>query len=104
MLSLDSVEKALETRCQLTEMGDKAGFHVRKWILNLTEVLVDVPEEDHEFPVTKMLGMSCIARDDQFLFHYSPPVKDFKYTIKAECPEENGNVFRSAWISFPFHN
>jgi len=32
MPSVDSVEKAIETRRQLTEMGDKAGFHVRKWV------------------------------------------------------------------------
>ena len=38
MPSLESVEKAMETRQQLTDVGDKAGFHVRKWLSNLTEV------------------------------------------------------------------
>lgn len=70
MLSLDFVEKAIETRHQLSEMGDKAGFHVRKWVLNLTEVLADVPEEDsasevdlekNELPVTNTLGVSWTA-------------------------------------------
>ena len=70
MPSLDSIEKAIETRRQLTEMGDKAGFHVRKWVSNLTEVLADVPEEDrasevnlekNELPVTKTLGVSWTA-------------------------------------------
>lgn len=55
----------------MTEMGDKAGFHVRKWISNLTEVLADVPEEDcasevnlekNELPVTKTLGVLDCTR------------------------------------------
>ena len=46
MPSLVSVEKAIETRRQLADMGDKAWFYVRKWVSNLTEVLGDVPEED----------------------------------------------------------
>lgn len=69
--SLDSIERAIETRRQLTEMGDKAGFHVRKWVSNLTEVLADVPEEDrasevnlekNERPVTKTLGVLDCTR------------------------------------------
>ena len=89
MLSVDSIEKAIETRRQLTKMGDKAGFHVRKWVSNLTEVLECVPEQDrasevdlekNHLPVTKTLGVSWTGRDDQFLFYYSPPPKDFKYT------------------------
>lgn len=74
MPSLDSIERAIETRHQLTEMGNKARFHVRKWVSNLTEVLADVPEEDrasevnlekNELPVTKTLGVSWTAREDQ---------------------------------------
>ena len=83
MPSLNSAKKAIETRRQLTDMGDKAGFHVRKWVSNLTEVLSNVPEEDHaaevdpeknKLPLTKTLGLSRIVRDDEFLFYYSPPV------------------------------
>ena len=89
MQSVNSIKKAIETRRQLTEMGDKAGFHVRKWVSNLTEVLADVPIEDrackvdlekNSLPVTKTLGVSWTAREDQFLFHYSPPSKDFEFT------------------------
>ena len=89
MPSLDSIEKAIETRRQLTEMGDKAGFHVRKWVSNLTEVLANVPAEDrasevdlekNELPMTKTLGVSWTAREDQFLFYYSLPPEDFEYT------------------------
>ena len=70
--------KAIETRRQLTDMGDKAGFHVRKWVSNFTEVLSDVPKEDraaevdlekNKLPVTKTLGLSWTARDDEFCFN-----------------------------------
>ena len=49
----------------------------------------DVPEEDrasqddlekNQFPMTKTLGVSWSAQNDQFLFYYSPPAEDFEYT------------------------
>ena len=89
MPSVESADRAIETRRQLTEMGDIAGFHVRKWVLNCPEVLQDVPEEDrasqvnlekNQFSVTKTLGVSWSAQDDQFLFSYSPPPEDFECT------------------------
>ena len=100
MPSLESVEKAMETRRQLTDMGNRAGFRVRKWVSNHTEVLADVPEEDrasevdlekNQLPVTKTLGVSWTACDHQFLFKYSPPSTDFEYT-KRNDPEENSNL------------
>lgn len=87
MPSMDSMDKAIESRRQLTEMNDKVGFHVRERVSNLTEVLVVVAEEDrasetdwekNELPETKTLGISKTAREDQFLFYYSPPPDDFK--------------------------
>lgn len=65
-------------------MGDKAGFYVRKWVSNFTEVLADVSDggrvsevdlEKSQFPVTKTPGVSWA--DDQFLFYYSSPSEDF---------------------------
>ena len=47
MPSVDSIEVAKETRRQLSEMGDKAGFHICKWMSNRTEVLEDVPVKGH---------------------------------------------------------
>ena len=70
ILSVNSIKKAIETRRQLTEIGDKVGFHVRDWVLNVTEVLADVPIEDRAseveleknlLPVTKTLGVSWTA-------------------------------------------
>ena len=110
MPSLDSIERAIETRRQLTEMGDKAGFHVRQWVSNLTEVLADVPKEDrasevnlekNELPVTKTLGVSWTAREDQFLFHYSPPTEDFEYT-KRNVLRKTATLFDPLGFLSPF--
>ena len=110
MPSVDSIKKAIETRRQLTEMGDKAGFHVRKWVSNLTEVLADVPADDRAsevdleenfLPVTKTLGVSWTAREDQFLFHYSPPSKDFEFT-KRNVLNKTATLFDPLGFLSPF--
>ena len=89
MPSVESSSEAIEMRQQLTTLGDKAEFHIRKWISNRHDVLEDIPEEDrvsqlnlemNELPVTKTLGISWTATDDQFSFYYSPPAKEFVYT------------------------
>ena len=60
MPSVNSIKKAIETRRQLT-------------VLNLTEVLADVPVEDrasevdlekNSLPITKTLGVSWTAQED----------------------------------------
>ena len=110
MPSLDSIERAIETRGQLTEMGDKAGFHVRQWVSNLTEVLTDVPKEDrasevnlekNELPLTKTLGVSWTAQEDQFPFHYSPPTEDFEYT-KRNVLRKTATLFDPLGFLSPF--
>ena len=69
MPSVATVEAAKEVRQQLTELGDKAGFHIHKWISQKPEVIMDIPEPDRatnvdlerrEFPVTKTLGVAWI--------------------------------------------
>lgn len=75
MPSIKNVEEAKMMRKQITELGDKAGFHVRKWISHGPEVLEDIPEQDRaaeidlsktEVPVTKTLGVLLIAQEDKF--------------------------------------
>ena len=83
MPSVETVETAKEMRQQLTELGDKAGFHIRKWISQKPEVIMDIPEADRatkvdlekkEFPVTKTLGVVWIVQEDKFSFSFvSPP-------------------------------
>ena len=101
MPSVETISKARDMRQQLTDLGDKANFHVRKWISNRREVLEDIPERDraseinlekNELPVTKTLGVSWTALDDQFLFHYTPPSEDYRYTKR--------NVLRSTATIF----
>ena len=46
MPSVKSVDKAKTMRKQITELGDKAGFHVRKWISHRPEVIEEIPEQD----------------------------------------------------------
>ena len=111
MPSVSSIKRIIETRrLQLTEMGDKAGFQVRKWVSNLTEVLADVSVEDRatEFdleknllPVTKTLDVSWTAREDKFLFHYSPPLKDFEFT-KRNVLKKTATLFGPLGFLSPF--
>ena len=42
MPSAETVEKAKEMSQQLTALGDKAGFHIRKWISQRPEVLLSL--------------------------------------------------------------
>ena len=46
MPSVETVEAAKEMRQQLTELGDEAGFHIRKWKSQKPEVIMDIPEAD----------------------------------------------------------
>ena len=82
MPSVDSVETAKETRQQLSEMGNKVGFQLRKWVSNHMEVLKNIPEKDrssnvdlekNQLSVAKTLGIRWDANEDNFLFYYSSP-------------------------------
>ena len=95
MPSARTVDEAKETRKQLTEWGNLAGFHIRKWIVNEPDVIVDVSKGDRaseidlekrELPTTKTLGVLWAATDDEFLFRHSLQLDGFKFT--------KGNVLR----------
>lgn len=62
--SVEDVEKAKKMRKKLTSLGDKAGFHIHKWISSRSEVIEEIPENDraskidlqrNELPTTKTL-------------------------------------------------
>ena len=100
MPSVKSVDDAKTMRKQITELGDKAGFHVRKWISHRPEVIEEIPEQDRaaeidlskaEFPVTKTLGVLWIAKEDKFSFRYSAPPDEFILTYEKKCIEENSD-------------
>lgn len=46
MPSVESVEMAKEVRNQLTELENKAGFHICKWVSQKPEVIEDIPATD----------------------------------------------------------
>ena len=73
-------------------------------------MLADVPVEDracevdlekNSLPVTKTLGVSWTAREDQFLFHYSPPSKDFEFT-KRNVLKKTATLFDPLGFLSPF--
>ena len=89
MPSVPTVDKAKETRRQLTELGDQAGFHIRKWVSNDVDVIADIKEEDRaseidlekrELPTTKTLGVLWSATDDKFFFRHSLQLDGFEFT------------------------
>ena len=89
MPSAPTVDDAKETRKQVTELGDLAGFHVRKWISNEPEVIADVAEEDRaseidlekrELPTTRTLGVLWAATDEEFSFRHSLELDGFEFT------------------------
>ena len=55
MASVESVEMAKEVRKQSTELGNKAGFHIRNCISQKPEVFEDIPATDRaaEFDLEK---------------------------------------------------
>ena len=89
MPSAPTVDDAKEKRKQVTELGHLAGFHVREWISNESEVIADVSEEDRaseidlenrELPTTKTLGFLWAATDDEFSFRHPLQLDGFEFT------------------------
>ena len=110
MPSVKSVDEAKTMRKQITELGDKAGFHVRKWISHRPEVIEEIPEQDRaaeidlskaEFPVTKTLGVLWIAKEDKFSFRYSAPPNEFILT-KRSVLKKTATIFDPLGLLSPF--
>ena len=95
--SVKSIEEAKTMREQITELGDLAGFHVRKWISHRPEVIEDIPDPDRaaeidlsktEFPITKTLGVLWMAQEGRFSFWYSAPSEMYQ---DSECVVLDGD-------------
>ena len=89
MPSATTVDDAKEIRKQITELGDLAGFNVRKWMSNELKVIADVAEEGRaseidlekkELPTTKTLGVPWAATEDEFSFRHSSQLDGFEFT------------------------
>ena len=110
--SVESVGLAKEVQKQLTEIGNKAGFHMLKLISQKSEVIEDVPvtdwaAEDHlekkEFPITKALEVVQIGQAEKFSFCFQPTTWGTPIT-KTERAEENcNNLIWSIWIPDPLY-
>ena len=110
MPSVKSVEEARLMRNEITELGDKAGFHVRKWISHRPEVITDIPDQDRaaeidlsktELPVTKTLGVLWNAHEDKFSVQFSAPPDEFVYT-KRSVLKKTATIFYPLGFLSPF--
>ena len=97
--SVESVGMAKEVQKQLTEIGNKAGFHIHKLISQKPEVIEDIPVTDwaaevdlekKEFPITKALGAVQIVQVDKFSFF-------FFFSLPLEhLPLQKGNELKKS--------
>ena len=110
MPSVKDVETAKNMRKELTTLGDKAGFHIRKWISSRPEVIEDIPENDraseidlqkNQLPTTKTLGVLWSTKDDTFFFVYSSPSSQFRFT-KRNVLKKTATVFDPLGFISPF--
>ena len=110
MLSVKSIEEARTMRKQITELGDKAGFHFRKRISHRPEVIQDIPDQDRateidlgktELPTTKTLGVLWNAHEDKFSFQFSAPPDEFVCT-KRNVLKKTATIFDPLGFLSPF--
>jgi len=110
MPSVNNAEEAKMMRKQILELGDKAGFHVRKWISHRPEVIEEIPEQDRgakidlsktEFQTTMTLRVLWIAQKDTFLFRYSASPGDFIFT-KRNVLKKTATIFDLLEFLSPF--
>jgi len=81
LFSRDSLYKLRETRNQF--IGLMKGFQLQKWAANEPSLLDDIPTSQHELTdhflandeTLKILGFSCLSREDVFCFVIAPSVK-----------------------------
>ena len=108
--SAPTVDEAKETWRQLTELGDQAGFHIRKWVSNDVDVIADIKEEDRaseidlekrELPTTKTLGVLWSATDDKFFFRDSLQLDGFEFT-KRNVLKKTATVYDPLGFLSPY--
>lgn len=89
--SVESVEMAKEVRKQLTELENKAGFHICKWVSQKPEVIEDIPATDRAAEVDlqkKEFGGSVGCSRRQVFVLFQPTTREIPID-KTERAEEN---------------
>ena len=108
MWPIKSAEEAKTRREQITELGDLAGFHVRKWISHQPKVIKGTPDQHQaaeidfnktEFPVTKML-VACITQEVRRSSQYPAPSDVF--TNRSVSAKTTRILAISCWDTSPF--
>ena len=74
--SINSQEKAIKMRQQMTELLRRGGFRLHKWLTNDPRVLVTIPEQvnssrflelgEDKLPTERTLGTTWDAQEDVF--------------------------------------
>lgn len=99
----DTVHEALEIQGQLIDCTDSAGFHLRKWISNTSEIVESVPSEDRATLVSfgldrddvegaKTLGLFWNPIADTISFTATPMDEDIVWT-KRSILSETARIF-----------
>ncbi|XP_015747380.1 PREDICTED: uncharacterized protein LOC107327142 [Acropora digitifera] len=110
MPCVKSVEEARLMRKEITELGDKAGFDVRKWISLGHEVIADIPDQERaaeidlskaELAGTKTLGVLWNAHKDKFSFQFSAPPDEFVH-MKRSVLKKTATIFDPPGFLSPF--
>ena len=114
LTSFPNTGTAATARQKVTEVLQKGGFRIRKWLSNSPELLETIPEEDRaanvvvnlqeqtaDLPSSKALGVIWLADKDQFTFQCPLPTSDTKLTKRAVL-RETAAIFDPRGQLIPF--
>lgn len=103
----DSLEDALEIQSQTLQILKSAGFHLRKWSANRTELLEAVPESDRETKTVlefdnkiavKTLGIQWLPNKDEF--HFKVNLVDHTVHTKRSILSDVAKIFDPlGWVA-----
>ena len=113
--SFPDIQTATNARRGVTDVLKGGGFHIRKWLSNSAEVLDTIPEVDRAaevvvnlrdqadsfLPTSKALGITWLAKEDEFAFRYPQPEPIDELT-KRVVLRETASIFDPRGQLTPF--